>query len=102
MVEVVNVYCCPYCHEQFDNRGDAEDCAEDCAPRIVDPPFLKQVYICEICGKKSEDPLIAAECEEEHEANNDRLWRAHLDKLEREKLLIAGHAPNQKKLEGFT
>ena len=91
-------YRCPYCNKFFEDYNLALSCAEDCAD--IDSPTEDTIiqFKCEMCFHIFEEAEDAKSCEIVHTTNNDFYYEAYLEKKEREKLLIAGNHPNQKKL----
>lgn len=90
----VEKYQCPYCGDLKDIRRHAEECADSCALAERDSVAELEVEVCQLCGNHV-DP---AKCEEKHEGRADKMWLAHVEKLQREKLLKEGNKPNQSKL----
>lgn len=95
MVKSVECFICPYCDEKFDDEYDAEDCAEQCCLKYVDPISIKSQYQCEICDARSYHRDEIMLCEAKHEEDEDQYYEFYLESLARLKLEEAARHPSQ-------
>lgn len=101
MVRVIGrvEFVCPYCDASYEDRSEAENCAQLCAP--VDDVVRKELddlFVCEMCDVKWDSRDEAMKCEREHVERSDKHYDAFVYRREREKLSVASKLPGQKKL----
>jgi len=92
-------YECPLCGKKYDDYDDCIDCIENCTDIETPEKTIVNINVCEICKAEYDEYEEAYNCEEKHKNKQDLQYQTYLDLLEKEKLLIAGEHPKQKKLK---
>ena len=94
------LYVCPYCSCEYDTEYEADSCADECSMEDRMEVETKDLdsYECEYCHEEFNTYNIAADCETDHQTQQDRYWERYNHNQSFKRLLEAGTKPGQKKI----